>query len=81
MSRRIWHVLIADDSAEDRAQIRRLMLQGSEDKIIFTEVAMGHEAITLARQANTPPDCMILDYFLPDMEAPAVLTALPREHL
>jgi PAS domain S-box-containing protein len=76
MSRRTWRVLIVDDSAEDRAQIRRLLLQGSEDQLIFTEAALGREAITAAWQASAPPDCMILDYFLPDMEAPAVLAAL-----
>lgn len=76
MSRRIWRVLIADDNAEDRAQIRRLLLQGSEDQLIFTEATLGYEAITAARQGSTPPDCMILDYFLPDMEAPAVLAVL-----
>jgi PAS domain S-box-containing protein len=76
MSRRIWQILIADDSAEDRAQIRRLLLQGSEDQLIFTEAVLGHEAIKAARQSSAPPDCMILDYFLPDMEAPAVLAAL-----
>jgi PAS domain S-box-containing protein len=76
MSRRIWRVLIADDSTEDRAQVRRLLLQGSEDQIIFTEAVLGQEAITAARQASAPPDCMILDYFLPDMQAPAVLAAL-----
>jgi CheY-like chemotaxis protein len=76
MSRRIWQILIADDNAEDRAQIRRLLLQGSEDQLIFTEAVLGHEAIKIARQSSAPPDCMILDYFLPDMEAPTVLTAL-----
>ena len=76
MSRRTWHVVVADDNAEDRADIRRLLLQGSEDRLIFKEVTFGSEAIASVDDSDMPPDCMILDYFLPDMEAPAVLSAL-----
>ena len=76
MSRRTWHVVIADDNAEDRADIRRLLLQGSEDRLIFKEVTFGSQAIASVDDLDMPPDCMILDYFLPDMEAPAVLSAL-----
>ena len=76
MSRRTWHVVIADDNAEDRANIRRLLLQGSEDRLIFREATFGSEAIASVDDAGMFQDCMILDYFLPDMEAPAVLSAL-----
>ena len=76
MSRRTWHVVIADDNAEDRADIRRLLLQGSEDRLIFKEVTFGREAVAAAHDPDMPPDCMILDYFLPDMEAPAILASL-----
>ena len=76
MSRRDWHVVIADDNDEDRADIRRLLLLGSGDRFIFKEVALGREAVAAVADSKTPPDCMILDYFLPDMEAPAILVAL-----
>ena len=76
MSRRTWHVVIADDNADDRAEIRRLLLQGSEDRLIFKEVTFGREAVAAGHDPNMPPDCMILDYFLPDMEAPAILDRL-----
>ena len=76
MSRRTWHVVIADDNADDRADIRRLLLQGSEDRLLFKEVTFGSEAIASVVDSVIPPECMILDYFLPDMEAPAVLSAL-----
>lgn len=76
MSRRNWHVVIADDNADDRADIRRLLLLGSEDRFIFNEVSFGRQAVSAVDDPEVPPDCMILDYFLPDMEAPAILAAL-----
>lgn len=76
MSRRRWNVVIADDNSEDRADIRRLLLQGSEDRFLFSDVSSGSDAVAAVNSPTTPPDCMILDYFLPDMEAPAILAAL-----
>lgn len=76
MTRRTWRLLIVDDNPEDRDHIRSLFLEGSEDRFVFTETAFGHAAIIAAREAGVQPDCMILDYFLPDMEASAVLAAL-----
>ena len=76
MSRRNWHVVIADDNADDRADIRRLLLLGSEDRFIFNEVSFGRQAVSAVDDPEVPPDCMILDYFLLDMEAPAILAAL-----
>ena len=71
-----WCVFIVDDSPEDRAEIRRMLLKGSERRLSFVEAAKGDAAICAVLGAVPPPDCMVLDYNLPDMEAPEVLAAL-----
>ncbi len=63
-----------DDSPEDRAEIRRLLLQGSERRYQFIEAETGADGVRQALAAA--PDCMVLDYFLPDMDAPRVLAEL-----
>ena len=68
------HILIIEDIPEDRAQLRRLLYAGSDRSFRFTEAASGSEGIALLRAAGaTPPDCILLDYHLPDMTAPEVL--------
>ena len=71
-----WRVFIIDDSPDDRAEIRRMLLKGSERHITFFEADTAHAGIKSVLAAGTPPDCVILDYNLPDMAAPEVLEAL-----
>jgi PAS domain S-box-containing protein len=71
-----WCVFIIDDSPDDRAEIRRMLLKGSERHLTFFEAETAHSGIKSVLAAGTPPDCLILDYNLPDMEAPEVLAAL-----
>lgn len=72
-----WRIVIADDSPDDRAELRRLLLQGSERRYDFIEVETAAQTLNtvLADQAG-PPDCLILDYFLPDADGPSVLADL-----
>lgn len=75
MSKR-WSVFIIDDSPDDRAEIRRMLLRGSDRQLKFFEAETAHAGIKAVLAAETPPDCVVLDYNLPDMHAPEVLAAL-----
>ena len=65
MSSRL-RILIVDDSSEDRELYRRLLAQDPERVYEFLETDLGEEGLRLARQQN--PDCLLLDYRLPDMD-------------
>ena len=71
-----WRVFIIDDSPDDRAEIRRMLLTGSERHITFFEAEKAEAGIKAVLAAEPPPDCLVLDYNLPDMAAPGVLAAL-----
>lgn len=76
MSCQPWHILLIDDNAEDRADLRRTLLQDTRRRYRFSEAANGAEALRIAR--DSPPDaidCILLDYHLPDMDAPEMLAA------
>jgi CheY-like chemotaxis protein len=71
------HILIIEDSPDDRANIRRMLLRGSDRPYYFTEAELGVAGARAYREAAaTPPDCVLLDYHLPDMNAPEVLAEL-----
>ena len=77
MKREPWHILIIDDNAEDRADLRRMLLRGAQRRYRFSEAARGDEGLRMALDpANGRVDCVLLDYHLPDMDAPDVLAAL-----
>ncbi len=70
-------VVIADDNPDDRRELRRLLLTGSETRYAFIECESAAEALRLVMQSTThAPDCLLLDYYLPDMDAPALLPSL-----
>ena len=71
-----WCVVIVDDSPEDRAEIRRMLLKGSDRHLSFIEAETAEAGIQAVMDAVPPPDCVVLDYNLPDMDAPEVLAAL-----
>lgn len=70
-----WRVIIIDDSPEDRAEIRSLLLQASNRRYNFEEAETAAAGVR-AVLSGDPPDLVILDYSLPDMEAPDVLALL-----
>ena len=72
----IWRVVVIDDSADDRAELRRLLLRGSDRRYSFSEADTGTAGIALVLTAASLPDCVLLDYNLPDLDALEVLTAL-----
>ncbi|QJW92958.1 PAS domain S-box protein [Frigoriglobus tundricola] len=72
----VWRVVVVDDSPDDRAEVRRLLLTGSDRRYRWTEAETGAEALRAVADSGGPPDCIVLDYNLPDMNAVEVLEAL-----
>jgi two-component system sensor histidine kinase UhpB len=58
-------VLIVDDDTVDRLACRRAIAKSELGEFIVFEAATGHDGLLLAAQRN--PDCILLDYHLPDM--------------
>jgi len=72
-----WCVVIIDDSPDDRAEIRRLLLRGSmERRYLFAEAQTGGAGVAAVLAGPAMPDCVVLDFNLPDMDALDVLAAL-----
>lgn len=65
-------LLLVDDDDTDREMVRRLLLPS----YTVREAPSGHGALTLV-QAQ-PPDCVLLDYRLPDMDGLQLLPALTQ---
>ncbi len=72
-----WKVVVIDDSPDDRAEVRRLLLQGSQRRYDFVEAETGAAALrAIVGSPGAAPDCVILDYHLPDADAPELLASL-----
>ena len=77
MTRPCWHILLIEDSADDRADLRQMLLRGGSRRYRFSEAGLGAAGVQQVREAlDGPVDCVLLDYVLPDMDAPEVLAAL-----
>lgn len=68
-------LLIIDDSPEDRAEMRRLLLKGSNQRLHFSEAETGTAGLAIYRE-QAAFDCILMDYNLPDYEAPQLLAEL-----
>ena len=71
-------ILIVDDSPEDREAYRRLIIKGGKDRYVVAEAASGEEGLSQCRSA--PPDCILLDYTLPDIDGLEFLDRLAADH-
>ncbi len=72
-----FHVLLIEDSPDDRANIRQMLLCGSLRHYKFTETETGSEGVrAVLDHLDSPPDCVLLDFHLPDMDAIEVIAAL-----
>ncbi|MBE9004289.1 PAS domain-containing protein [Fortiea sp. LEGE XX443] len=69
-------VLIIDDSPEDRQVYRRYLLQDQEYSYTILESESGEEGLALYQQFC--PDCILLDFLLPDMDGLEFLAELPK---
>lgn len=76
MSLEPWTVVVVEDSLDDRLEIRRMLLAGSGRRYRFVEAETCGAAVSACREA---PDCVILDYNLPDGTAFDVLAELRDE--
>ncbi|MBC7501111.1 MAG: response regulator, partial [Herminiimonas sp.] len=77
MNHKSKHILIVDDNPDDLADMRRMLLLGSEVQFRFTQAGLGMTLIDmLGNGAHAMPDCLLLDYYLPDMDAPEAIAAL-----
>jgi signal transduction histidine kinase len=72
-----WRIVIVDDNADDRAEMRSLLRNGSARRYELVDAETGAEAVAAALDPELgPPSCILLDYFLPDMDGQEVLKKL-----
>ena len=77
MNNKLCHILLIEDNADDRADLRQMLLRGSDRRYRFTETELGAEGLRKVREKQDGPfDCVLLDYYLPDMNGDDVLEAL-----
>jgi signal transduction histidine kinase/DNA-binding response OmpR family regulator len=70
-------VLLVDDSTADRTLYRHFLSSATAYTFTLIEAATGEEGLRLCETAQ--PDCLILDFQLPDMDGLTFLDALPIE--
>lgn len=59
-------ILIIDDAATDREWYRRLLTSSDSCRFSFAEAESGEEGLAMIRSEQ--PDCILLDYCLPDCD-------------
>ncbi len=73
----LLRILIIDDSPEDQEIMQRLLLSGSQARFRFDTAETGSAGLRACLDSETGlPDCILLDYHLPDYDAPDFLKAL-----
>src|SRR5262245_14700658 len=70
-------VLIAKDAPEDRAALRNVLSRDPAARYVIIEAESGARALELCRAHS--PDCLILDYDLPDLSGLESLKRLVAE--
>ena len=70
-------ILIVDDSPEDRAVCSHFLRRHPAAVYVCIEAATGIEGLALFQSAS--PDCLMLDFSLPDMDGLEFLTALQAQ--
>ena len=79
MSKQIYKILIVDDNAEDRVTFRYFLQKDGEFGYEFLEAELGEAGIEICLAEK--PDCVLLDYNLPDSDGLAVLEAINPDPL
>jgi diguanylate cyclase (GGDEF)-like protein/PAS domain S-box-containing protein len=78
MNRPTIHLLIVEDDTVDRMACRRALTQHPDFEFVISEADTGHEGLRLAQQQR--PDCILLDYHLPDLDGLDFLAELADEN-
>ena len=76
MTNKPRRILIIEDDPDGRADLRRMVLSGSDRRFEFFEAELGATALKLVQKnSSTPFDCILLEYHLPDLDAQQMLVA------
>ena len=67
-------ILIIDDEPADRALVKYYLEQSEPGRFVFYEASTGRAGVS--ESAKVEPDCILLDYNLPDQDGVAVLQQL-----
>ena len=82
MENKTLRLLIIDDSPEDLEIMQRYLQAGSAERFHFDSAETGAAALRLCLDSEAElPDCILLDYHLPDYDAPEFLMALGAPEL
>ncbi len=71
-----YRILIVDDSPEDRKSLHRFLNRTDEVVYLTFEAESGEEALSMCESVQ--PDCILLDYRLPDFDGLELLDELKR---
>ena len=74
MTRPLIRVLLVEDDAVDRMACRRALSRNVDYEFLLSEADSGREGLQLAHEQK--PDCVLLDYHLPDLNGLEFLAAL-----
>lgn len=69
-------ILIVDDNAEDRAELRRMVLVGAERRYAFEEAESSADALRVLSASERGFDCVLLDQYLSDGEGTDLIQEL-----
>jgi PAS domain S-box-containing protein len=69
-------VVIIEDNPDDCDMIRRYILRDAPSTYVFREACTGSKGIALCLDQSSPPDCVVLDMNLPDMNGLEIIRAL-----
>lgn len=74
MTKPLIRVLLVEDDAVDRMACRRALARDPDYEFVLSEAESGKEGLQLAHEQK--PDCVLLDYHLPDLNGLEFLAAL-----
>jgi PAS domain S-box-containing protein len=77
MTKPLIRVLLVEDDAVDRMACRRALARDPDYEFVLSEAESGREGLQLAYEQK--PDCVLLDYHLPDVNGLEFLAALTDE--
>jgi CheY-like chemotaxis protein len=81
MTKNLRRILIVENSSDSRADLCNMILRGSDRRYEFSEAELGATALKqILDNPDTPLDCILLKYHLPDLDVQEMLTGLRDEH-